>query len=288
MRYNRLKDISTQYKKDLKNLIQSLDEIKPRIACTGLLNAGKSTLLNTLIGDIDNQTFLTADIRETTDSKKIVYNKLTYIDTPRLDATEQDTQVVINVLKEADIGPDLTYAKVKQGDEVVFVFLKLILENWSGPRTFIEQTIFVLSKIDAMNVEDEKREIENTSKKIKSQIRTLFECEATVISVSAESYQDGVRDNETLLQQYSNFSSLKRKIEKLVKDKVKKIDENKIQRIETKFQDIKMLLTKEKEELETEKVLMHKNYNKQKNDFVKEVVQLNKVLQVKESNYEKL
>jgi len=284
----RLKDIVTEYKNDLENLISSLSEIKPYIACTGLLNAGKSTLLNTLIGDMDNQTFLTADIRETAESKTVLHKDVFYVDTPGLDATEQDTKVVIDTLKEADVVLFVHNINTGEFDPSEFEFLKLVLKNWNDPKSFIKQTIFVLSKIDAINAEDEKAEIEATSEKIKVQIRTLFNYEPMIISVAAESYQEGKRENEKLLQEYSNISSLKQAIDILTKDKIKTIYANRTQKIDDKFKNVKKILNKEKKKLKKEKEILHENHMKQKNKFVKEIVQLNNALQLKRDIYDKL
>ena len=269
---NELKNISTQHKKDLKNLIKSLNEIKPNITCIGLLNAGKSTLLNALIGDVDNQTFLTADIRETTDTKDVIHNKLNYIDTPGLDATDQDTQKVIDVLKEADIVLFVHNINTGEFDPTEFDFLKLILQNWNDPSTFISQTIFVLSKIDAIDVKDEKTEIEKTSEKIKSQIYSLFNCEPTVVSVSSESYQDALKLNEPVLLAYSNFSLLREKIEELSNNYESNIYKNKIDRVDTKFKEVKLFLEKERKRLLDEKVALTKQSKEQKDEFIKDLV----------------
>jgi len=285
---NRLKKIITQHKNDLENLILSLSEIKPHIACIGLLNAGKSTLLNTLIEDMENQTFLTADIRETAESKMTLHKNIYYIDTPGLDATKEDTQVVMNALKGVDIILFVHNINTGEFDPSEFDFLKLILKNWNDHKNFIDQSIFVLSKIDAMNAEDEKTEIESTSEKIISQIYTLFNCKPTVVSVAAESYQEGIRENEVLLQEYSNILLLKNTIEHLINRKMKTIYDNKLRRIDTKFQEVNNFLKNEENKLKKEREALYEKYKNQKNGFVKEVVQLNKVLQLKKDIYDKL
>lgn len=288
MKNNSVKDISTQHRNELKSLMQSLDEATPSIVCSGLLNAGKSTLLNALVGDTENNTFLTADIRETTESKRVIVNKQCFIDTPGLDAKDQDTQVVLETLKKADVVLFVHNINTGEFDPAEFDFLKQILKHWNDSKSFMEQTIFVLSKIDAIYSEDEDRVIEETQNKIEQQVYSLFHSKPVIVSVSAKSYQDGVNENENLLQEYSNFSSLRNQIERISQEKISEIHNNKIQRIERKFQEIKKLLQTEKRKLEKEKVVMLEHYKNQKNEFVKEVLQLNEVLRVKKLNYGKL
>jgi 50S ribosomal subunit-associated GTPase HflX len=77
----------------IENLKKICDELtsnappeKPVIAACGLMNAGKSYLLNMLTQHIEQEYFKTADQRETTSNKKLETEQYIYLDTPGLDA----------------------------------------------------------------------------------------------------------------------------------------------------------------------------------------------------------
>ena len=59
---------------------------KPLIAVCGLMNTGKSYLLNMLTQHIDQEYFKTADQRETAANKTLETEQYIYLDTPGLDA----------------------------------------------------------------------------------------------------------------------------------------------------------------------------------------------------------
>ena len=75
---------------------------KPVIAVCGLMNAGKSYLLNMLTQHIDQEYFKTADQRETTENNKLETEQYIYLDTPGLDANTQDDAIVQPGIAEAD------------------------------------------------------------------------------------------------------------------------------------------------------------------------------------------
>lgn len=71
----------------------------PHIICTGIYNAGKSTLLNALAG---KEILPTGDIPTTKKVARAVLDGAVYIDTPGLNAAEEDDQETQSAYEMAD------------------------------------------------------------------------------------------------------------------------------------------------------------------------------------------
>ena len=142
---------------DIENieiLKKSISNQLVNITCMGLYNHGKSSLLNALIKDFDEETFKTADVRETITNKSFEYGKINYIDTPGLNAEEYDDKRVYDAVKESDINIFVHTVTTGAFVEKEIEFLNKIKDNWGNPLDFINRTIFVLSRVD--KIENEK------------------------------------------------------------------------------------------------------------------------------------
>ena len=80
----------TDIEEKIQLIIDEQNNKKPIIVAYGLMNAGKSYLLNMLTQHISEEFFKTNDIRETATIKKFESEKYIYLDTPGLDANEED------------------------------------------------------------------------------------------------------------------------------------------------------------------------------------------------------
>jgi small GTP-binding protein len=272
----------------LKELIESLKDFTPTIVCTGLLNAGKSTLLNALIGDNDNQTFKVADIRETTAKKQISVANLTYIDTPGLDANDNDTKVVYEAINSADIVLFVHNINTGELDKSEVTFLKDALKHHPNPKDFLSTIIFVLTKKDNLDPSEEEHTISEISKKIEKQIQDIFIELPIIVVVSAEVYQEALKENSPPLLQYSNVSTLKKHIDILINEHKKLIYNNKQTKIRIMFRKtIEQLKSKRQNLIYEKHALMMENEQK-KNLLKQDIVKLNKTLKEKEKNYKGL
>jgi len=241
--------------KELDKLVNSLDETN--VVCCGLYNNGKSTLLNVLIDDFEFKTFKTADIRETTASKKQKYKNITYIDTPGLNATYEDDKVVIDTIIESDINLFVHNITTGELNEKEVEFLNILKENWDK-REFINKTIFVLSRIDELeNIDD----IQNTKNRVNTQIKDIFGTNPTIIEVSAIDYKDGKVEDENQLIKTSGIDNLKDYISKFIKEDIKSLKKLRIadkqKEIETKINNL--LNKTEKEITKIEKSIKEHN-----------------------------
>ena len=72
----------------------------PQVVCTGVYNTGKSTLLNTLLGE--DERFPTGDIPTTKVLARAEADGVVYIDTPGLNAAEEDDQETQSAYESAD------------------------------------------------------------------------------------------------------------------------------------------------------------------------------------------
>lgn len=182
----------------------------PKISCIGMQNAGKSTLLDALIGDYDKKIFPVSDIRETSTVKEFEYNGILYVDTPGLGYDEKDYKVVYDFIINSDIN---LFVHNTEGEliKTEVDFLKKIQENWENVEDFINKTIFVISRKDYVEVSDLKRLEERISK----QIEDIFNIGAKIVSVSSKDYIEGKQEDEEELIESSNIYLLEKEIKKI-------------------------------------------------------------------------
>ena len=83
-----LNHIQQEYTELRKILNNQKDE--SIVAVWGLMNAGKSYLLNMLTQHLENEYFKTNDFRETAEIKTAQFGNITYLDTPGLDASNTE------------------------------------------------------------------------------------------------------------------------------------------------------------------------------------------------------
>ena len=233
---------------ELDKLVKSVNKVN--VVCCGLYNNGKSTLLNVLVDDFEFKTFKTADIRETTQSKKVKHKNITYIDTPGLNATYKDDKVVIDTIIESDINLFVHNITTGELNQKEIEFLKILRDKWDK-KEFIKKTIFVLSRIDEMS-----EDIEPTKLKITNQIQEIFKTTPKVIEVSAIDYKDGVLENEEELIQISNIKTLQKTIKEFINKDIKlqkqKRITNKYKEIEEEIENLITAKQKKIEEVEIE------------------------------------
>ena len=225
----------------LKKLQKATIENKITVTCVGLYNHGKSTLLNVLIKDFDFITFKTADTRETTNNKSIIYNGIKYVDTPGLNAKNEDDKKVMEAIQNSDITLFVHTITTGELNKKEVEFLDKIQKYWSNPQEFIDRTIFVLSRID--NIETYE-DIAKTSNRMKEQIKNIFSCSCLIAPVSAIDYKDGMLENENELIIESNIKELEKLIDILSKQSIKDILDTKKKRVEKKLNELYNKLNK--------------------------------------------
>ncbi|MDX9901058.1 MAG: dynamin family protein [Aliarcobacter sp.] len=224
-----IKYISQKDIKELNKLKQSLNDTKVRVTCIGQYNNGKSSLLNALIRDKNNETFKVSDNRETILNKTLEYNNMIFVDTPGLNVQNNDDMEAMEAIKSSDI--NLFIHNINNGElnEVENDFLKNILKYWDNNiEDFIFSTIFVLTKTDELQNEQDKQK---TIKKISQQINDIFGLEASIIAISSSDLLEGIRHNENELIEESNILDLENKLEYLsisLKDKITKIKQQRL------------------------------------------------------------
>ena len=98
-----LKESQSLRKSSQDFLNQKVNDSKPIIVTWGLMNAGKSYLLNMLTQHIDKEFFKTNDFRETAIISSYETDQYVYLDTPGLDANAQDNLEALKGVKKADI-----------------------------------------------------------------------------------------------------------------------------------------------------------------------------------------
>ncbi|RYA24550.1 hypothetical protein CRU96_02645 [Malaciobacter halophilus] len=226
----------------LKDLKSAIKENSLIVTCMGLYNHGKSTLLNTLIKDFEYKTFKTADVRETSTNKTIKHGNIKFIDTPGLNAKKHDDKRVMDAIKESDINIFVHTVTTGEFVEKEIEFLNNVKKYWKDPKEFCERTIFVVSRVDKANTEDD---IANTIEKMSNQINEIFNYTPTIIPVSAMRYTKGIVENKKLMVKKSKIEVLKKELEILSDKLSNSIKKTRKKRVEKKYDDlIKQLSSK--------------------------------------------
>lgn len=183
-------------------LNQSQQNVKPVIVTWGLMNAGKSSLLNMLTQHIDREFFKTNDFRETTEISTFETDEYLYLDTPGLDANAEDNLEALIGVKKADI---VLFVHQLQGELEAneIEFLKEIRRSFGQ---YAEQNIIlILSKADKEQI----HKVDQIQKRVLEQCEKYLGFKPNCFQISNTLYQQGVQKQKDGLIRHSHIEDLK-------------------------------------------------------------------------------
>lgn len=192
-------------------LRQEISGGKPVVAAWGLMNAGKSFLLNMLTNHIQTECFRTNDIRETAELKEFETNEFIFLDTPGLDANTGDDLIAQQGAAKADI---VLFVHQPQGEleKIEIDFLHKLKESFGQYAE--ENIVLVLSKSD---VESEEK-IEAIKKRMLEQCRDDLGFNPRCYAISGSRFHAGMTLKKDGLVRASHLNDLVEKLNQLRRD----------------------------------------------------------------------
>ncbi|MGL5672868.1 MAG: GTPase [Plesiomonas shigelloides] len=194
-----------------KLLSQEVVDQKPVVAAWGLMNAGKSYLLNMLTEHIQEECFRTRDVRETAELKRFETSDYIFLDTPGLDANEDDDAVAHKGAAEADI---ILFVHQPQGEleKVELDFLRKLKVSFGD---YAERNIIlVLSKLDS----EEPDKIELIEKRMLEQCQQVLNFQPHCFKISGVRFHKGMQQSKAGLVRASHMQELKAHLDVLQVD----------------------------------------------------------------------
>lgn len=250
---------------------------KPIIAVCGLMNAGKSYLLNMLAQHIYQEYFKTADHRETTTNKRLETENFIYLDTPGLDANTQDDAVAHQGVDEADI---VLFVHQPQGelDASELNFLRQLKIKFGKHAK--NSIIIVISKIDKESAE----KIDAIDKEIQRQCQENLGAFFANFQISNTRYKAGMSQKKNGLVQASHIDGLLHHLEKIT-PKIHQARQSKmVASIEVLQAEVDTLM----QELRNEKTTIQENIREQFSHFNAQMEQLQDFLSESTSDFKKI
>ena len=174
---------------------------KPVVVAWGLMNAGKSYLLNMLTQHIQDEYFKTNDFRETAEVKKFETEDFVFLDTPGLDACAKDDLTAIDGVDKANI---VLFVHQLQGEleAIEIEFLQGLVNSFGEYAS--DNIIIVLSKVD----KETNDKVEAIKQKVLDQCEIYIGFEPQCIAVSNTVYKKGAEKNIQGLMKNSNIDIL--------------------------------------------------------------------------------
>lgn len=175
----------------------------PRIVCTGIYNAGKSTLLNALTG---TERFPTGDVPTTKALAEAELDGAVYIDTPGLNAEEEDDRETQAAYETADFLLFVSSAVSGGISQAEAAWLRTLRERYTqeGLR---QRLIFVLTKCGQADREQLPEIVERFRQDLENTVGF-----GAVIPVDSVTYQKGAAEGKALLVEHSGIPDLKKQL----------------------------------------------------------------------------
>lgn len=203
-----LVDADDLIKRSSSILERKQDENKPIIAVWGMMNAGKSYLLNMLTQHYNAEFFPTNDIRETAELKLFEGESYIFLDTPGLDANKDDDLVALGGAAQADL---VLFVHQPQGEleKLELDFLKQLKESFGEYAE--QQIVLVISKADA----ESQDKIEQIEQKVLEQCHEYLGFSPVSFQISGTRFHKGIQLSKDGLVKASHLQELKQHIDVL-------------------------------------------------------------------------
>lgn len=173
----------------------------PCVVCTGIYNAGKSTLLNALMG---RDIFPTGDIPTTKAVARAEYGGAVYIDTPGLNAEDEDDQETLAAYESADFILFVSNAQNGGISAAEAGWLKKLGERWTAD-SLKQRLIYVLSH----SAQVEPEELPGIEARVHGDLeRAVGFVRERIFCVDSILFQQGREQEETVLVESSGIPQL--------------------------------------------------------------------------------
>ncbi|MEG2893052.1 MAG: GTPase [Clostridium sp.] len=210
--------------KELNN--KSLQESKVHIACLGTYNAGKSSLLNSII---EKSIFKTDCVPTTYDVDVFETDKAIYLDTPGLNANTEDNDTAFSGIKNSDI--ILFVCNIQNGGLTISEsnFLKKI-QDYINSDNPLDNIVFLLSNKHSVCSSD----IDKIKNKFLDDIfQSLGDTPSEIFIYDAITYQNGINENQTVLIEESGMNSIKSTLSNIIENKYSTLEPDRIVQVES-------------------------------------------------------
>lgn len=233
-----LKTIVQNYEDKLNQIISDSDKFY--LVNAGRMNHGKSSLLNSLTGEVED-VFEVQDKRTTVKNKTYQYNKNIYfIDTPGLNAHDSDDQEAIKAYKQANIILFVHNLSVGDIRKEEIRDIKTIISCFNNIDNLANKFVLVLTGKDAIQSKDDLNNIKN---KVLLDIKnetglTGFK----VFTVSNTTYKNGLKNNKNKLIEHSGIKLLHEYIDSFIMSSNSEIQDRICERIDLETAKVKIKL----------------------------------------------
>lgn len=211
----------------------------PTVAAFGLLKAGKSTFLNALTDDFENSRFAHGAVRTTIKNQFFYHNGINILDTPGVDANDQDTSIALDGLNSTDVFLFIHNPLCGELDRQEVELLQSLFKFYPNPTLVIENMICILTHKASLHDTDQATSL---IQKIQNQFNEYFGLSPQICLVESPSYFKARKENKQILLKKSGIES----VLELISEKLPNIAKAKDAKIDRLKKEIKKLLIEEK------------------------------------------
>lgn len=270
------------FSQDLESLVERASDIfkneqqsnKPVIAVWGMMNAGKSYLLNMLTDHYSSEYFPTNDIRETAELRFFEGDSHIFLDTPGLDASEEDDLVALHGATKADF---VLFVHQPRGEleKIELEFLMQLKDSFGVQAE--NNIVLIISKADS----EISEKIEEIEQKVLEQFKLYLGFSPISFQVSGTRFHKGVQQCKDGLIKASHIEDLKKHIDALTVDVMSVRREKKLQALNVLLSDISVI----EHSLESEKRQLFDELTGKFSSFVHNMLSFRTNMVLKKAEY---
>lgn len=185
--------------------LDNLDSKLIKIANTGMVSSGKSSLYNLLTGNTAQERFPTGAARTTTLADSYIYENREFIDTPGIDVKDADNERAFAALMQSDIIMMVHNIKTGPLTRSEVEWLQMIAAGMSDDEMRKQRLLFVCTWKDTREKEDGYAAL---LAEVKRMVYQTVGVEIPFFDVSVKKHLNGLHNRKSVLCEKSGINEL--------------------------------------------------------------------------------